>query len=313
MNGRVYDYNLGRFLSVDPFIQDPGNSQSMNPYSYIMNNPLAGTDPSGYMASCAGQYNINCIETNTYEYRAGIGGNSSASTDNGKTKSQTTTQSQNQITSPEEFGDNKQKRSESITGDDGSSSVRVIPHTGATGNTTAFGRYVGAEKAENESAIATASAKLKKAEETLTSSSIEDNNNLVTSYGTATGYVSQDAKSLVLLRVKNAIKIVDKLTNDHFTKAIFEEGDESGYADIFAQVVPSDKLHRLQIGGKYWGAGHFVQASTVVHEISHFDNNGLSGTRNETQYATPGVRFSRDSKDDFNSAFRFEEYIMSHD
>ena len=50
MNGRVYDYNLGRFLSVDPFIQSPGNSQSMNPYSYIMNNPLAGTDPSGYAA-----------------------------------------------------------------------------------------------------------------------------------------------------------------------------------------------------------------------------------------------------------------------
>jgi len=48
MNGRVYDYNLGRFLSVDPFIQDPGNSQSLNPYSYIMNNPLAGTDPTGY-------------------------------------------------------------------------------------------------------------------------------------------------------------------------------------------------------------------------------------------------------------------------
>ena len=35
-------------MSVDPFIQSPGNSQSMNPYSYIMNNPLAGTDPSGY-------------------------------------------------------------------------------------------------------------------------------------------------------------------------------------------------------------------------------------------------------------------------
>ncbi|WP_251358094.1 RHS repeat domain-containing protein [Kangiella sp. TOML190] len=54
MNGRAYDYNLGRFLSVDPFIQAPGNSQSMNPYSYIMNNPLAGTDPSGYMAVYSG-------------------------------------------------------------------------------------------------------------------------------------------------------------------------------------------------------------------------------------------------------------------
>uniref|UniRef100_UPI0040487BFC RHS repeat domain-containing protein n=1 Tax=Rheinheimera sp. TaxID=1869214 RepID=UPI0040487BFC len=53
MNGRAYDYNLGRFLSVDPIIQSPGNSQSLNPYSYIMNNPLAGTDPTGYSAECA--------------------------------------------------------------------------------------------------------------------------------------------------------------------------------------------------------------------------------------------------------------------
>ena len=30
MNGRGYDYNMGRFLSIDPFIQEPGNSQSIN-------------------------------------------------------------------------------------------------------------------------------------------------------------------------------------------------------------------------------------------------------------------------------------------
>lgn len=50
MNGRVYDHRLGRFLSVDPLIQFPANSQSLNPYSYILNNPLSGTDPSGYAA-----------------------------------------------------------------------------------------------------------------------------------------------------------------------------------------------------------------------------------------------------------------------
>jgi RHS repeat-associated protein len=52
MNGRVYDYRLGRFLSVDPLIQAPLNSQSLNPYSYIMNNPLSGTDPTGYARTC---------------------------------------------------------------------------------------------------------------------------------------------------------------------------------------------------------------------------------------------------------------------
>jgi RHS repeat-associated protein len=49
MNGRVYDYRMGRFLSVDPIISNPANSQSINPYSYIGNNPLSGVDPTGYV------------------------------------------------------------------------------------------------------------------------------------------------------------------------------------------------------------------------------------------------------------------------
>ena len=48
MNGRVYDPALGRFLSPDPFVQDPDNSQSFNRYSYTQNNPLSYTDPSGF-------------------------------------------------------------------------------------------------------------------------------------------------------------------------------------------------------------------------------------------------------------------------
>jgi len=39
MNGRACDYNLGRFLSVDPIIQFPEDSHSLNPYSYLINNP----------------------------------------------------------------------------------------------------------------------------------------------------------------------------------------------------------------------------------------------------------------------------------
>ena len=48
MNGRIYDPRIGRFLSADPLIQAPGNMQSLNRYSYVLNNPLSYTDPSGF-------------------------------------------------------------------------------------------------------------------------------------------------------------------------------------------------------------------------------------------------------------------------
>ena len=49
MNGRVYDPRLARFVSADSIIQAPGNTQSYNRYSYVFNNPLAYTDPSGHI------------------------------------------------------------------------------------------------------------------------------------------------------------------------------------------------------------------------------------------------------------------------
>ncbi len=48
MNGRIYDPSLGKFLSADPFIQDVLIGASLNRYSYVWNNPLSYTDPSGH-------------------------------------------------------------------------------------------------------------------------------------------------------------------------------------------------------------------------------------------------------------------------
>jgi RHS repeat-associated protein len=48
MNGRIYDPVLGRFLSPDPNIQFVADLQSYNRYSYVHNNPLSYSDPTGF-------------------------------------------------------------------------------------------------------------------------------------------------------------------------------------------------------------------------------------------------------------------------
>ncbi len=48
---RPYAPALGRFLQADTIVPDPGNPQSLNRYSYTLNNPLKYTDPSGHCVS----------------------------------------------------------------------------------------------------------------------------------------------------------------------------------------------------------------------------------------------------------------------
>lgn len=48
MNGRMFDPVIGRFMSADPYVQDPTLTQSFNRYSYVLNNPLSYTDPTGF-------------------------------------------------------------------------------------------------------------------------------------------------------------------------------------------------------------------------------------------------------------------------
>jgi len=59
MNGRVYEQELGRFLSADPFVQSPFMTNSFNRYSYVMNNPLKYTDPTGFFYHENGGKNYN--------------------------------------------------------------------------------------------------------------------------------------------------------------------------------------------------------------------------------------------------------------
>jgi RHS repeat-associated protein len=45
---RYYDPGLGRFIQADTIVPEPGNPQALNRYSYVYNNPLKYTDPSGH-------------------------------------------------------------------------------------------------------------------------------------------------------------------------------------------------------------------------------------------------------------------------
>jgi RHS repeat-associated protein len=48
MNGRLFDPQSGQFSSADPLIPDFGNTQAFNRYSYVFNNALSFTDPTGF-------------------------------------------------------------------------------------------------------------------------------------------------------------------------------------------------------------------------------------------------------------------------
>ncbi len=47
---RAYDPEIGRFVSPDVVVPEPGNPQALNRYSYVYNNPLKYVDPSGHSA-----------------------------------------------------------------------------------------------------------------------------------------------------------------------------------------------------------------------------------------------------------------------
>jgi len=51
---RFYDPLLGRFLSADTVVPQPGNPQALNRYSYVLNRPLAGGDPTGHQGPVPG-------------------------------------------------------------------------------------------------------------------------------------------------------------------------------------------------------------------------------------------------------------------
>jgi RHS repeat-associated protein len=53
-NARYYDSRIGRFISPDTIIPDASDSQQFNRYSYVLNNPVMNTDPTGHVVILPG-------------------------------------------------------------------------------------------------------------------------------------------------------------------------------------------------------------------------------------------------------------------
>jgi len=49
MGARWYDPRIGRWISADTVVPEPGEPQALNRYAYVTNNPLRYTDPSGHI------------------------------------------------------------------------------------------------------------------------------------------------------------------------------------------------------------------------------------------------------------------------
>jgi RHS repeat-associated protein len=49
MNARYYLPDVKRFISADTIVPDPTNPQQYNRYSYVLNNPLRYSDPTGHL------------------------------------------------------------------------------------------------------------------------------------------------------------------------------------------------------------------------------------------------------------------------
>lgn len=69
-NFRYYNSQLGRFIQPDDQLQTPFDPQSLNNYSYVKNNPIKYTDPTGHQGTLA----LKALFSNPYTAVFALGG-----------------------------------------------------------------------------------------------------------------------------------------------------------------------------------------------------------------------------------------------
>lgn len=289
MNGRAYDYNLGRFLSVDPFIQSPGNSQSMNPYSYIMNNPLAGTDPTGYKFVAD---SFDCKEINCGAMLSGMGA-ISLETDNGEEHVMTVTGSREYVDGQAESLIAKgYKRELGRTNEDGTiTETFVKPVSGGTSSFMLSPKFI---EDLREDAI----HKLEVAKEVLLSGDFDDNiyyrkefeklfgvtpddDEYITTFNTVLQRINDTIENLRsadigMATMENFRKISPTLSSKTLEVLMKNPDTTVEGKPITAFVFKWDRNKNIFLTQYFFDRSSGAMIETLVHEGSHFHTEGSS-------------------------------------
>ena len=317
MNGRVYDYNLGRFMSVDPLIQSPANSQSMNPYSYIMNNPLSGADPTGYCSTddslqgCA-----DSIESGTSQAITDKDGNTVGHvgkdkqgnlhiTSNGSSKGQAAVNASMKIM---DIGGVQEKKAPNTH----NASQNQKVDTG--------GGFTEEELQDLEEARNSGVKTLENFQMSLESGKFTTDNLREISEELGVDINSKEGEAIVLQRIADSIASLRtavfvpntpaglksyRFTNGKPMSKELLDYRLSRIGLINAFVFPSDQGRAIFIDSSFFNLGkpmlgHVnrlrMKASTMIHEASHFNRNGRFGTKD---FGVKGI----------NNAYDFEKVI----
>ena len=68
-NARYYDPAIGRFVSPDTIIPDPGDGQDFNRYTYVRNNPINLNDPTGNCPTLCSQQDRELVDQIQADFR----------------------------------------------------------------------------------------------------------------------------------------------------------------------------------------------------------------------------------------------------
>jgi hypothetical protein len=229
----------------------------LNPYSYILNNPLSGTDPSGYTPTCqddaaycgvrgAGSTTLRCDRGAACDVIA-LGDGNNKNGKNGSSSVNTTGYR------PDELGGEHEKKYKK------SKSDKIN-----AGNS----RY---DKKKVSKALERALTKLRETLSALRKGDKESLRSLDLWYGS----VDKKLVAELTTRLENSLKIVEGWIENPDTINYEPNADFTGRADLI------DGVKVLALGPAFFSRTKNIRVGTVIHEASHYDVDGLAGTLHE--------------------------------